>query len=123
MERPKEFEGADSKIKEYIENLEERLAKFDSSDTLAKFYVSIKKQVDDISVLLNTLNITEEDLKEKDEKFFDRYLSYLVKSDTIAKNLLSIEKMVDPVKLEKAQKKLDADSADKFIFNETQQEV
>ena len=121
MERPKEIRDANPKLKKYVEYLEEKLSKFDAETTIAKLYVSIKNQVDNTSKLLNEIKITKDDLKDKDEKFFDRYLSYLVKADKIAGNLLSIEKMIDPAKIEKAQKDHD-DTADRHIFSKDQTE-
>lgn len=112
MERPK---IKDSKIAEYVEYLEGRLEKFEANKTIARYYVGLKKQIDDISNLFQEIEVCKEDLHDKEDKFFDRYFKYLEKSDQISESLIKLEKKVAPSK-EKERIRDDA-TVEKHIFS------
>lgn len=82
----------------YVVYLEDRLAKFEAKTTITKFYAAVKKQVENISDLFDKVEVTETDLKNKDDKFFDRYFQYLRYSDDIAANIENMEKRIAPDK-------------------------
>lgn len=117
MERP-EIKGVKKEVREYIEVLEEKLEAFTADDTIANLYIGLKKQLDDISAIFLTYTITEEDLRDKDDKGSDRYFKYLEKSKTLAENLKYIEKMVAPDKIEQAKRRSD-EGAESYVFNHT----
>jgi len=104
----------DTNLIELVKTLEKKLEAFEANTTLVKFYIGLKKQVDDISVLFNEITIDEATLKKGDDKFFDRYFKFLEKSDVIYENLEKLEKKILPTE---NKKKMRADaSAEKHIF-------
>ncbi len=84
--------------KKYVAYLEDRLAKFEAQTTINKFYKAVKRQVDKISELFDQVEVTEVDLKNKDDKFFERYFQYLKFSDDIAANLEKMQRRIAPEK-------------------------
>lgn len=82
---------------EYIASLEEQLARFKANTTIVNYYKGIKKQIDDISRLLQEITISAETLQSKDDKFFDRYFRFMEKSDVIADNLFKLESKINPI--------------------------
>ena len=119
MERP-DLSKLDEDVVKYIESLEKKLELFTSGSTISLFYVGLKKQVDDISALFITWEMTERDLKDKDDKIVDRYFKYLEKSKIIAENLMYVEKLVTPEHIEEAKLRADA-IAEKYIFNQSEE--
>jgi len=101
-------------VQEYVHYLEGRLEKFEANTTINKFYKGVKKQVDNISELFNHIEVTEVDLKDKDDKFFDRYFKYLEKADAISEGLIKMEQKVAPTG--QKQKILEDASVEKHIF-------
>jgi len=115
VERP-DLSKVSKEVLQYIEDLEERLDKFTADDTIANLYIGLKRQLDQISLLFITLEIDEDTLKDKDDKFIDRYFKYLEKSKSLAENLIYIEKLVSPEKIDKAKRRADA-HAESYIFD------
>ena len=112
MERPK---IKDRSVLEYVDYLENRLEKFEANKTIARYYVGLKKQIDDISKLFQEIEVCKDDFHDKDDKFFDRYFKYLEKSDQISESLIKLEKKVAPSK-EKERIREDA-TVEKHIFS------
>jgi hypothetical protein len=113
MKRPTIKEKA---AQEYATYLEDRLDRFEAKTTVTKFYVGLKKQVDNISELFDEIEVSQADLKSKDDKFFDRYFQYLRYSADIVSNLESIEKKIAPKK-EDERKIKDGASLEKHVFS------
>ena len=90
-------------VQQYVHYLEDRLKKFEADTTVNKFYKGVKKQVDNISVLFNSIEVTEVDLKDKDDKFFDRYFKYLEKADSISEGLIKMQNRVAPTNEDEIQ--------------------
>ena len=111
MKRP---DIKEQKVLKYVEYLEKELEAFEADNTLVNFYNGLKKQVDNISTLFNTIEITEASLKDKDDKFFERYFKFLEKSEVIYSNLEKLEKKIKPI-VEKMKIREDA-SVEKHIF-------
>ena len=88
MERPK---IKDKAALAYIEDLERQLDNFKADSTIARMYLGVKKQADDMAALLSSdIEVQMEDgsiemkpildvqsLSSKDDKFFDRYNNIL----------------------------------------------
>lgn len=104
----------DKKVLKYVEYIEKELDAFEADNTLVNFYNGLKKQVENISELFNTIEVTEESLKDKDDKFFERYFKFLEKSEIIYSNLEKLEKKIKPI-VEKMKLRADA-SVEKRVF-------
>lgn len=113
MKRPTIKEKA---AQEYATYLEDRIAQFEAETTINSFYLGLKKQVENISKLFHDIEVTEEDLKSKEDKFFDRYFKYLEKADAIAEGLIKMQNRVAPPK--DTQKIRDDASVEQYIFQE-----
>ena len=114
MERPN---IKDSKVLKYVEELERQLQNFKSTKTIAKFYVGLKKQVDEVSDTFSQSEYEDDsgkmvpfkllDLKsltDKDDKLAERYFKFLEKSKPIIENLLWLEKQISPEDILDAKK-------------------
>lgn len=131
MERPK---ITDKKVAEYVAHLEEQLDNYKADNTNARLYLGVKRQLDDMAVLLsqdieveNPLNPTEvltvkfmdfKSLSSKDDKFFDRFMKIMDKFKEYMVDLKEVENIVNPEVVEKVTRKDSGSIADKYAFNE-----
>lgn len=107
----------DKKIAKYVEYLEEKLASYTANNPIAKMYLGLRKQVDDMGTLLmSDIEIELENgkketvplmdaksLTSKDDKFFDRIEKIFDKSLKYAENLEELEKKITPEEIDKMQ--------------------
>lgn len=90
-------------LQEEIKSLKEKLKAYESGGSLVRMYKGIKKQIDDISDLLNTVDMNEASLKSKDDKLFERYFKFLEKSKEITETFIYLEKQILPKLKEEAE--------------------
>lgn len=79
-----------------VKELEERLAHYESGKLTSKLYRGLAKQMNDIAELFNEIEVKTSDLRDKDDKFFERYFKYLEKIKPITEGLIELEKQVIP---------------------------
>ncbi len=117
MERPK---IKDKAVLAYVEDLEEQLKNFKSDSTIAKMYLGVKKQANDMAALLSSdIEVQMDDgsiemkpildvqsLSSKDDKFFDRYNNILKIWRPMTKDLKEAELEINPEVLKKEEHKL-----------------
>ena len=123
----------DKKIDAYCAELERQLFNFKADTTKAKLYLGVKRQLDDMAVLLledivvNHPETGEEmkvkfmdfqTLSSKDDKFIDRYLKILDKFKDYMKDLSEAEELINPAIVDKVQKKASGSLADSFVFRD-----
>ena len=122
----------DKKVKEYVEDLERQLSNFKSEETIARLYLGVKRQLDDMATLLfedievpnpetgELLKVKFMDfqtLSSKDDKFVDRFMKMLDKFKEYMKDLKESEELVNPAIVEKIEKKVSGSIADSFVFD------
>ena len=130
MERPT---LKDKKVKLYVEDLERQLSNFKSEETVARLYLGVKRQLDDMAVLMfedievpnpetgEIMKVKFMDfttLSSKDDKFVDRYLKILDKFKDYMKDLREAEELINPAIIEKVEKKVSGSLADSFVFGD-----
>ncbi len=117
MERPK---IKDKAALAYIEDLERQLDNFKADSTIARMYLGVKKQADDMAALLSSdIEVQMEDgsiemkpildvqsLSSKDDKFFDRYNNILKIWRPMTKDLKEAESEINPDILKKEESKI-----------------
>jgi hypothetical protein len=117
MKRPKSIK--DRNVEEYVEYLEERLSRYKSGNTIAKFYLGIKKQLDDAGdTFLNSTVVDEGGnitpfklldttaLTDKDDKVFERFFKFIKESKAITENLLWLENQITPESLKEVKEEI-----------------
>jgi hypothetical protein len=128
----------DKKVKEYVEDLERQLSNFKSEETIARLYLGVKRQLDDMAVLLfedievkdpetgNVMKVKFMDfqtLSSKDDKFVDRFMKIMDKFKEYMKDLKEAEELINPAVVEKVQKKVPGSIADSFVFDNGEQKA
>lgn len=95
----------DPDVAGYVEKLERQLENYESEKTQVRFYLGLKKQMDDISELFRTFNMDDKAIASGKDKFFDRYLSLLDKADHISKSLEAMRKRINQDILKQEEEK------------------
>lgn len=93
MERPTKLSKT---LFDYCDYLERRLKQYDTQKTLASFYLGIKSQMDQISVLMQSVKIDENMLRDKDDRFTDRITKFQEKAKNLAETLVYLREKIDP---------------------------
>ncbi len=127
MERPK---IKDKAVLAYVNYLEGQLDNFKTDSTLARIYLGVKKQADDMATLLSSDIEVEmpdgsieskpildfQSLSSKDDKFFDRYNNILKIWRPMSKDLKEAESEINPEVLKREEKKLiEGSSVERYL--------
>jgi hypothetical protein len=123
----------DKKVKAYVEDLERQLSNFKSDTTIAKLYLGVKRQLDDMATLmLEDIEVVDpttsevklvkfmdfQTLSSKDDKFVDRFLKIMGGFKGNMEDLRAAEEIVNPAVVEKVQKQVSGSIADSFVFGD-----
>lgn len=110
MERPS-LSKLPAEIKQYIEQLETRLAIIDNNADV-EMYVAINSKLSELATEIGGLTISM--LKSnKDDVLFERFLDLLVKSKAVSENMNYFRSKLTP---DQIKKRTDA-AAEEHIFN------
>ena len=123
----------DKKVDAYVRDLERQLENFKADTTKAKLYLGVKRQLDDMAILLlEDIEVADPEtgeikkvkfmdfqtLSSKDDKFIDRYLKILDKFKDYMKDLSEAEELINPAIVEKIEKKVAGSLADSMVFGD-----
>ena len=82
----------DEKALAYIEYLESELESYNVDASVSKFLAAIKRQIDNISDLMNSLKLDIDSITEGRDKSFDRVYKLLEKSPQLITTMIEAQK-------------------------------
>ncbi len=104
-------------MKKEIDNLKKQLANYNSENILAKHYVALVKQMEDINETLMQSDVIRLDsLTENDEKTFERVIKLFERSKLMCETLVYLEEKINPDII--VQAKVDFGSDYEELLNE-----
>ena len=114
MKRP---EIKDKDVLKYVEYLEGELREYDIDSTISGFLKASKKQIDDISDVMESITLDVESIMGSNGKLFDRVVKLLEKAPAFMNTMLDARKHIkDIYKSESGDKSVDpAGRLEKYI--------
>lgn len=94
MKRP---EIKDKAVDAYVKKLEAELAKYDVDKTIAGYLKASKKQIDDLTNVMNSVTLDAESLIGKDGKLFDRVVKLLEKAPSFMNTMIEARKHIKEI--------------------------
>lgn len=91
-------------LKEEIERLKKELEAYRSDKTVARSYLALKQYIDENNKLLVAMNMTETNMKDKDDKLAERANKYSSEILNHIKRLQELEKIATAELIEKEKK-------------------
>lgn len=87
----------DKKISEYVDFIEGKLKALSSESTKTQSFFALKAFIESNCKVVKDLNITNEDLDNKDSRIADRVMKFVNEILSHNKNLDELEKMIQPI--------------------------